>query len=211
MKILVVAATEFEIEEFTKQNNSADVLITGIGIAATAYHLTVKLLQNSYDLVIQAGIAGSFNKKLQPGEVVIIEKDVFGDLGIEEKGTFKTLFEHDFDDENNFPFTNGWLVNQHKYLRNSIAPSANGITVNKITDDQANIKKIADKFAPDAESMEGAAFHFVCLQQKINFLQIRSISNVVGERDKQKWKMKEAITHLNIELKKLVTNFYLEI
>ena len=54
--------------------------------------------------------------------------------------------------------------------------------------------------------MEGAAFHYVCLQQKIKFLQLRSISNRVGERDKTKWAMKEAIANLNIELKKLVKN-----
>jgi len=48
--------------------------------------------------------------------------------------------------------------------------------------------------------MEGAAFHYVCLQQHIPFIQIRSISNIVGVRDKNKWKMKEAIESLNKKL-----------
>ena len=52
--------------------------------------------------------------------------------------------------------------------------------------------------------MEGAAFHYVCLQQKINFLQIRGISNMVGERDKTKWKIKKAIENLNNELLKII-------
>jgi futalosine hydrolase len=55
--------------------------------------------------------------------------------------------------------------------------------------------------------MEGAALHYVCLQQEINFLQLRSISNIVGERDKQKWEMKEAIANLNMELKKILQYF----
>ena len=63
-----------------------------------------------------------------------------------------------------------------------------------------------EKFGADIESMEGAAFHYVCLQEKIKFLQLRSISNIAGERDKTKWTMKEAIVNLNIELKKLVKN-----
>ncbi len=57
--------------------------------------------------------------------------------------------------------------------------------------------------------MEGAAFHYVCLQEEVKFLQLRSISNAVGERDKKQWKMKEAIISLNIELDKLVKHFYL--
>ena len=38
----------------------------------------------------------------------------------------------------------------------------------------------------------------------IPFLQMRSISNKVGERDKNKWKIKEAVENLNIELIKLI-------
>jgi futalosine hydrolase len=40
--------------------------------------------------------------------------------------------------------------------------------------------------------MEGAALHMVCLENKIPFLQIRGISNWIGERDKSKWKIAEA-------------------
>jgi futalosine hydrolase len=40
--------------------------------------------------------------------------------------------------------------------------------------------------------MEGAALHLVCLENKIPFLQIRGISNWVGERDKSQWKIPEA-------------------
>jgi len=50
------------------------------------------------------------------------------------------------------------------------------------------------------ESMEGAAFHYVCLQEAVPFLQLRAVSNMIGERDKTKWLMKEAIDNLNKEL-----------
>ena len=52
--------------------------------------------------------------------------------------------------------------------------------------------------------MEGAAFHYVCLQENIPFVQLRAISNFVGERDKSKWLMKEAIENLNRETIALV-------
>jgi futalosine hydrolase len=52
--------------------------------------------------------------------------------------------------------------------------------------------------------MEGAALHYVCLMEKIPFLQIRSISNYIGERNKKNWNMKESIINLNKELIRLL-------
>ena len=56
--------------------------------------------------------------------------------------------------------------------------------------------------------MEGAALHYVCLSEKIPFLQLRSVSNYVGERDKNKWAVREAIANLNIELQKILIKFF---
>ncbi|MGH2563712.1 MAG: futalosine hydrolase, partial [Ginsengibacter sp.] len=70
MNVLVVSATELEIESFLPEKNTADVLITGVGIPATIFHLTKKLSKKKYDLVIQAGIAGSFTDILKKGSVV---------------------------------------------------------------------------------------------------------------------------------------------
>ena len=206
MNLLVVAATDSEINTFKQNNKSADVLITGVGIPATVFHLTRQLTKKKYDLVIQAGIAGTFNDKFVPGSVAMIETDTFGDIGIDEKGNFKTLFETGLEHENNFPFNNGWLLNEHEYFTHPGLPVARGITINKIIDDHIQIKRFVEKFGADIESMEGAALHYVCLQEKIKFLQLRSISNIAGERNKTKWKMKEAIVNLNIELKNLVKN-----
>ncbi len=204
MNLLVVSATKFEIEPFLKENSKADVLITGVGIPAAIFHLTKNLSVNKYDLAIQAGIAGAFTERLNLSEVVVVKQDTFGDVGIEENGRLQTLFEKGFGDKNDFPFTNGWLVNSQPFLNKIDLPSAKGLTVNKVTDNKVQNKLTAEKFSADVESMEGAAFHYVCLQQKINFLQLRSISNKVGERDKAKWKTTEAINNLNVELIKII-------
>jgi futalosine hydrolase len=205
MNVLIVAATEMEIAPFLKENNKTDFLITGVGIPATVFHLTKKLIEKKYDFVIQAGIGGTFINSLNQGEVVLIKKDTFADLGINENGNFKTLFETRFLGDNDFPYTDGWLVNNSLLKKNNLT-IVNAITINKITDDQLQIKNIQQKFSAQIESMEGAAFHYVCLQQKINFLQIRGISNVVGERDKTKWQMKTAVENLNKELLTIIQN-----
>ena len=207
MNVLLVSATEFELEPFLQENEKVEVLITGVGIPNTTYYLTNKLANNHYDFVIQAGIAGTFDEQISKGSVVMVRQDTFADVGMEEKENFKTLFETGFAKSNDFPFSNGWLLNKNKFLSNQTLRIVKGITVNKITDDEKLIKRMKEKFKPDIERMEGAAFHFVCLQQKVNFLQVRSISNIVGDRDKKNWQMKDAIGNLSIELKKILKIF----
>ena len=206
MNVLIVAATDFEIEPFIQQKKKAEILVTGVGIPATVFHLTKKLLATNYDLVIQAGIAGTFTETFKLAEVVAVAEDCFADIGIEEKGKLHSLSDHGFMDKNEFPFSDGKLVNQSKILKNNSLPKAKAVTVNKISDDTFQNKMIHEKYNAEIESMEGAAFHYVCLQQKINFLQLRSISNMVGERDKSKWKLKASIENLNKELIKIIDN-----
>jgi futalosine hydrolase len=206
MKILVVAATELEIEPFIKLENTIEVFICGVGIPATVYHLTKILVQEKYDFVIQAGIAGSFSKKIKKGDVVAISQDAFADIGVEEDRKFKTIFQSGLGNKNEFPFTNGLLINTSEILQSTLFKKVKAITINKISDRKKQIKQLRKIFGADIESMEGAAFHYVCLQQNIPFVQIRSISNKVGERDKTKWKIKDAIENLNYELIKLVAS-----
>ena len=207
MKILVVAATHLEIAPFIKENNNIETLVCGVGIPSTVYHLTKKLSEEKYDLIIQAGIGGSFSKKIKSGEVVAVEQDVFADIGAEENKKFKTVFELGFGNENEFPFKNGYLINTSEILQLVNLKKVNAVTINKINDRKKQSKLLKKMFNAEIESMEGAAFHFVCLQHNIPFLQLRSISNKVGERDKTKWKIKDAVENLNIELIKLIDEF----
>ncbi|HUS01711.1 MAG TPA: futalosine hydrolase [Chitinophagaceae bacterium] len=204
MKILVVAATQLEIKPFIEQDTGVEILIPGVGIPATVYHLTKKLLQERYDLVIQAGIAGSFSKKIKNGEVVAVEEDAFADIGAEDNKRFKTIFQMGLGNENEFPFKNGLLINTSEILSSLPLKKVKAITINKITGRKKQIKYFKKTFNAEIESMEGAAFHFVCLQQDIPFLQLRSISNKAGERDKSKWNITDAVKNLNEKLIKLI-------
>lgn len=210
MKILAVAATQLEIAPFIKLNKNIEVLICGVGIPSTIYHLTKKLLLEKYDWVIQAGIAGTLSKKIKQGEVVLVEQEIFGDIGVEETKKFKTIFQMGLGDENKFPFTKGWLVNSSEILMATHLKKVKAVTVNKISDKKNQTNKLKEIFNADIESMEGAAFHYVCLQHNVPFLQIRGVSNKVGVRDKTKWKTEKAIQNLNDELKKIVDTINLQ-
>jgi futalosine hydrolase len=206
--ILVTAATPFEIAPFTAiDHHRVDILITGVGIASSLYHLQKRLHQIDYDMVIQAGIAGSFNNVVNLGEAVLIKQDCFGDIGIEEKNNFNTIFKAGFADANEFPFEDGWLVNKNEWLNKISLPLVKAITVNKVSDSIVQKQAFISTYNAEVESMEGAALHYVCLQENIPFIQLRSISNEVGERDKSKWKIKESVHNLNASLLTIIQNF----
>ena len=204
MQILVIAATALEIEPFTAANSQVDVLITAVGVPSTMYHLQKRIQQVDYDCIIQAGIAGTFNHEIALGKVVLVQQDCFADLGIEEKEIYNPIFNTGFAGKDEFPFLNGWLVNSNETLLQSDLPKVKALTVNKVSDSVLQKQQFLSTFNADIESMEGAALHYVCLQEKIPFLQIRAISNQVGERDKTKWKIKKAIENLNTELQILI-------
>ncbi|MEP7107104.1 MAG: futalosine hydrolase [Ferruginibacter sp.] len=204
MRILVIAPTKSEIEPFKADSKGVEILITGIGVPATIHQLQKILQGNATDLVIQAGIAGSFNPEIGLGKVVLVIRDTFGDIGMEEKETFTSIFQSGFADKDEFPFSNGWLVNSNTIFARSVLPVVSAITVNKVSDSLLQRRQSIDNFAPDIESMEGAAVHYVCLLENVPFIQIRSISNLVGDRDKGNWEMKKAILNLNSELVRLL-------
>jgi futalosine hydrolase len=76
-------------------------------------------------------------------------------------------------------------------------PTKKGVTVNTITTDKKIIDRYRTKYKAQIESMEGAALHYIGRDLSVPFIQIRAVSNYVGERNKAKWKMQEAIYNLN--------------
>jgi futalosine hydrolase len=55
--------------------------------------------------------------------------------------------------------------------------------------------------------MEGAAFFYVCSKEKIPFLALRSVSNRVEPRDKEKWNIHLALDNLSEKLKEVLLLF----
>lgn len=202
MKILLVAATNMEIDFDAARHAGVDTLFTGVGVPACMYNLTKKLLINKYDVVIQAGIAGTFTEKYSLGQTILVKQDVFADLGIFQEKHFYTLFEKGFAEVNAAPYSSGFLINEN--AENYSLPGVNAITVNTVSDNTFQNEMYMSKYSADIESMEGAAFHYVCIAEGVRFIQLRSISNRVGERDKTKWQLKGAIQNLNENLHRII-------
>jgi futalosine hydrolase len=209
MKVLITAATHQEIaitqqylaeKIYLRKDCNVHILITGVGLVNTTYTLTKYLAKNKPDLVIQAGIGGSLHPFYPPGTVTVIKEEIFGDMGVAENNFFQDLFDLKLV-ENIFPYSSRMLVNPHQQLMEKVKlKKVRAVSVNQITTQPERIQQLIEKYGAIIESMEGAGFHYVCLQEAVPFLQLRAVSNVVGERDKSKWLMKDAIDNLNREL-----------
>jgi futalosine hydrolase len=216
MKILIVAATRFEVRPLTDKfayvqkeddnlahyqyrNDKIDILITGMGMTPTAYHLGRQLPASNYDVVINAGICGSYSESLSIGDVVNVAEECFSELGAENNEQLISLFELGLMDPEDPPFRGGRLLNNSTpkgtALRKLIR--VKGITANTIHGNPGTIRRIREQFQPDVESMEGAAFFYACLMSGVPFHEVRSISNFVEERDKSKWDIPLALANLN--------------
>lgn len=217
MQILLVSATPAEIKPLLTLlkkegypppfRHELDILITGVGLVASTFSIVKQLHIKRPDLVIQAGVAGSFDSSLPLGSVVAVASEVIADQGVREKGPFRDLFDLQLARPNAFPYKKGRLVNPHTtLLRRSGLKTVHGISVNSITSSAAAARVLKDRYQAGVESMEGAALHYACLMEQVPFLQIRSLSNRVGVRDKKKWELAASIQSLHEQLIRLLGN-----
>lgn len=220
MKTLLVSATYEELKplfEKAKKINQIDdklntyrigskefdLLCTGVGMVATSFYLGRVLSSHKYDRVINAGIAGSFEKSIPLGAVVEVVEDQFSEMGAEDGANFLSLLDMKLIEADEFPYQSGVLCNEQE-IWSLTYPKVKSITVNKAHGSKERITKTIERLKPQVESMEGAAFFYACKIAKIPCLQIRAISNYVERRNKATWDISLAIQSLNTEILKLI-------
>ena len=224
--VILVAATEFEMlpflnyckknlgvyedHIFTTGDTYIHILITGVGITNTTYYLTRYLTQWSGliaekpTLVVQAGIAGAFDRTLSLGEVVEVSSETWGDLGVTEAdGSFTDVFEMGLLSPGEFPYNEGRLLRSGQALSDKLR-QVSGLTVNRVSGEAVEITALRSKYPCDIETMEGAAFFQVCLLEKVTFTALRAISNYITPRNKAEWEISLAIDNLNERLIQLI-------
>ncbi len=202
MKILAVVATNEEVsllKGINTEKHSVEFLVTGAGMTPTTYELTRHFSKKRYDLAINCGIAGSFDRTIKIGEVVLVEQDVFSELGAEDGNEFLRLSEIGLSGKDTFKSSFNILNSSQLNIKKVTA-----ITVNTVHGNESSIKTIIDRHHPQVESMEGAAFFFVCEKENIPSLQLRSISNYIEKRNRDSWEIPLALNNLKVTLEKLI-------
>ena len=70
-----VPGRSLRLKSFTHETQSVDVLTTGVGSVATATWCSGVFARERYDLVLNAGVCGSFRPALPPGHVIHVTTD----------------------------------------------------------------------------------------------------------------------------------------
>jgi futalosine hydrolase len=208
MRVLIVAATAMEIAPlvaslhfeasrgqrlngYTHAGHNVDVLVTGVGMVATAAWTSRVLTESRYDLGLNLGVCGSFDPAFPPGSVVHVASDRIAELGAESDDGFVSIDDLGLPAE--YTFVNA-AVPENAAL--SGLPIASGITVNTVHGSEESIATVVRRFNPDVESMEGAGFMHACQIHGIAFAQVRAVSNIVEKRNREAWTLDEAIAAL---------------
>lgn len=219
MKVVITSATAYECQMI---KNRIDELYTtqsgrfrlsfhksGVGLLPSSFSIQKMIQEQRPDLVIQAGISGTFTTDVSITQVVAVRNECLGDVGVEENGTFTDVFDMQLENENEFPFIhkrleNPWL-GQYNLLQLKEVPA---VTINEISTRPDRIGTLQHKYGAAIESMEGAALHYVGLATNTPFIQMRAISNFVGERDKTNWRMQEALDNLTTIILQYIDKLY---
>lgn len=204
MQISICSATEFELAPLKDQLSTLiqeltvppeiQYFITGIGMIQSSYAIQAHLEKERPDLLIQVGIAGTFDQSIPLTDVLVIQEEYFGNTGVMEAGVWKDPFDMGLQPVDLPPFKNKALVNPWLTPMNvTHLKAVTAVTIDEITTSSQRIEILKAAYHPAVESMEGAALHYVALLKNQPFLQIRGVSNYVGERDKACWQLKPAI------------------
>jgi len=213
MRLLVVAATKGELASLVATRpvgrHRIDHLVTGVGMVAMAAHLSRALARTQYDLALNIGVCGAFDRTLPLGTVVHVTSDRFSELGVEDGDAFVPADTIGLVAANDAPFTDGHLVNARPPASSLLAAlsQVSAITVNTAHGNDTSIAAVVDRYHPQVESMEGAAFMYACLVAGVPFAQVRAVSNYVERRNRAAWQMTDAIDALGSTTSSILSQF----
>ncbi len=194
-RILVICATWGEIEAFMAKEEfrqkgdifcgeykgkELSVASTGVGPLRSAVEIMRLAAEIEPDLIVQAGFAGCYRlSELSVGDNVVVSHEREADLGIFTPEGFNPLWKIDFG-QDSLTGRNGFMA----------CPEAELIRASGMREVKSNTVCCAGAdFIPsddaEIENMEGAALFRVGLRQHIPFVELRTVSNAVGDR--QSW------------------------
>ena len=187
-EILIVVATPLEAQRLPTLPHSR-IIVSGIGAVNAALSTQAALLEQRADLVLSVGIAGAYpNSGLELTNVIVSSALVYAGFGVQNGSRVKALgFPIAPDIFQVLPVWNKAL----DYAR--VARLEYGVitTLETVTTNNARAKAIEQQFSARAEAMEGAGVAQAALRFDLPCLELRSISNLVGDR--KNWQLQAAL------------------
>jgi futalosine hydrolase len=202
VRLLVATAVEAEavaVRAGISPDAPIDVLVAGVGAATAAAGVAraVALAEpggRPYGSVVCAGIAGGFPGRAALGATVLATASVDADLGAEGPDGFIPLDALGFGTAV-IPADPGLLATLRPVLPRAVLGVV--LTVSRAT----GTAETASRHAVDhpdavAEGMEGYGVGRAAALAGLPFVELRTISNAVGPRDRSAWRIGDALAAL---------------
>ncbi|WP_328367939.1 futalosine hydrolase [Micromonospora zamorensis] len=205
--LLVVTAVPAEAEAVRAGLTDPTVTVTPVGVGpAVAGAATARLLAlaeaagRPYRAVVSAGVAGGFIGRVEVGDTVLGTASIAADLGAESPDGFIPVDELGMPPAmlgvgGVVPTDSGLLA----ALRAALPAATTGpvLTVSTVTGTTASTEELRRRH-PEAvaEAMEGYGVAVAAAQARVPFAELRTISNPIGPRDRDAWRLREALTAL---------------
>ncbi|MBL0385166.1 futalosine hydrolase [Tumebacillus sp. ITR2] len=211
MRVLLMTAVSVEQEAVLRGLQGAenfDVQLAGVGPIQAAIN-TTKVLESAkspYDLVISAGIAGGFVGRAEVGSIVVSTEIIAADLGAETPEGFSSLDELGFG-ATRVPVNPDLAKKVMEALQTAGLQAQSGpvLTLSTVTGTAETAAQLAARIpGAAAEGMEGYGVALAAHERGIPVLELRTISNPVGPRDRAAWKIKDALVALESASRVLV-------
>lgn len=214
-RILVMTAVEAERDAVLRglrQSNAPtdvfEVCTAGVGPVSAAVSTASILAASNYDLVISAGIGGGFPEQAGIGDIVIASSVIAADLGAEapeQPNGFTSVDELGFG-KSLVPVHNELSSRLVHHIESEGIPVCLGpiLTLSTATG-TAHTAQVLSLRVPGAaaEAMEGYGVALAAHKLGIPVMEIRAISNLVGPRQRELWKIGEALAALEQACSKL--------
>jgi len=189
------------------------LLVTGVGPIAAALEAATALERFALSGMLNLGVAGSFETLAAPlCAPVAANGEVCADFGVAGPDGLA--------DASGFGFPqwegNGEKIVDRLRLDPDEAAAALGLnlplgwlrapalTSGAVTGCRERAAALAARHGVLTESMEGFALALACRTRGLPFLEVRTISNAVGERDRTQWKLAQALAGLGDVLAELL-------
>ncbi|GIM95301.1 futalosine hydrolase [Paractinoplanes toevensis] len=195
--LLVVTAVAAEADAVRAGADPGHVVVEpiGVGPAAAAAGTARLLATGRYRAVISAGIAGGFPGRAPVGATVLGVRSIAADLGAESPGGFLAIEE--------LGFGSSLLAADPLLLKGLTAAlpdaiSGDVLTLATVTGTATTADALSERFPRAmAEAMEGFGVATAAAGANVPFIELRTISNPIGPRDRAAWRLKEAFAALS--------------
>ncbi len=193
--LLVVTAVAAEADAVRAGADPRHVVVepVGVGPAAAAAGTARLLTTGRYRAVISAGIAGGFPGRAPVGATVLAARSIAADLGAESPDGFLPVEELGFG-TSVLPADPALLAALAAALPDALTGDV--LTLATVTGTAETAARLANRHpAAVAEAMEG--FGVAVAAIGLPFVEVRTISNPIGPRDRASWRLTEALAALS--------------